>query len=270
MRDGRSQWEVKADALQRFIMWFGLSRFIQYYLVAEYPKSGGTWFCQMLSTYLGIPYPRNQRPHFILKPCILQGHFLPSRCWGKNVFCVIRDGRDVIVSAYYHFLIHSDRNIPWVVERTRRAMPFDDYEDIEKNLPPYIEYMFTGFNRGAFHFRWDEFIYSCLEKDVTVVRYEDLLENTVNALYAAIYEVTGKDPDLEKLQMITQQFSFENQTGRKRGEENVESFLRNGVAGGWKQKMSREAREVFDYFAGKALIAAGYETDRSWVDDCRH
>jgi len=268
MSDMRKKWQVKLDALQRLMMWYGLSRSGRYYLVTEYPKSGGTWFCQMLSAYLEIPYPRNQRPPFTFKPCVLHDHFLPSRLLGNDVVGVIRDGRDVMISAYYHFLFHSDSNIPWAVEEMRRVMPFGDYEDIEKNLPPFIEFMFTKFNRKRFHFRWDEFVYACTKQDVTIVRYEDLLENAAGVMSTAIHKVTGLEPDLDKIQVVTQRFSFEVQTGRKRGQENAASFLRSGVAGGWKKKMSVRACEVFDYYAGDALILAGYEPDRTWVSDC--
>ena len=263
MRDTRSKLSIKIDALQRLVMWYILSGVVPLYLVTEYPKSGGSWFAQMLSAYLGVPFPRNRRPSR-LEPCVLHGHHLYSPHF-QNVFCIVRDGRDVMVSAYYHTLFHNDRNPPWAVEKRRSKMPFDDYENVKKNLPAFIDYMFTKANRGLFHFRWDEFILSWIDKDVPIIRYESMLENAADALYTAIETVTKEEPDIERLHQIAHQFSFENIAKRKPGEENSRSFLRKGIAGDWRNKFTREACEVFDHYAGDVLILLGYEENRDWV-----
>lgn len=265
MRDTRGKLAMKIDALQRLIMWYTLSGVVPYYLVTEYPKSGGSWFSQMLAAYLETPFPRCQRPPSFFQPYILHGHHLHSPRF-HNVFCVIRDGRDVMVSAYYHNLFHSDKNSPWAVDEARNRVPFVDYECVEKNMPRFIEHMFTEARRGFFNFSWDEFVYSWMDKDVPIIRYESLLENTVDAMCEAIRKVTAEEPDIKKLRQIAHEFSFEKQAGRKRGEEDQKSFLRKGIAGDWKNKFTKEACEVFDHFAGDALIEIGYENDRSWIE----
>lgn len=93
MRDLRSPFETKLDAMQRHIMWHTLSGMLPLYLVADYPKSGGAWVGQMLAAYFQLPFPRNQRPP-LLQSCIMRGHYLYSSTY-KYVFCVLRDGRDV-------------------------------------------------------------------------------------------------------------------------------------------------------------------------------
>lgn len=264
-RDNRSKMAIRIDALQRLFMWHALSGVIPLYLVTEFPKSGGSWFAQMLSDYLEVPFVRNQRPPLTsLKPCVLHGHRLYSQTF-KNVFCVIRDGRDIIVSAYYHLLFHNDKNPPWVVEEHRSEVPFDDYENVRKNIPAFIEYMFRERSRGLFHFRWDQFLLSWIDKEVPIIKYETMIDDTAGTLHKAIKKVTKKDPDVERLNQIADKFSFENIAKRKPGEESTRSFLRKGIAGDWKNKFTKEACKIFDHYAGDVLILLGYEKSRDWV-----
>jgi len=194
----------------------------------------------------------------------LHGHHMYSPHF-RNVFCVVRDGRDVMVSAYYHMLFHHDRNPAWAVERRRDELQFDDYGDVGRNLPRFITYMFERAGHRTFRFRWDEFVASWIDRDVAIVTYENLLKDTAGSLGAAIARVTGDAPDVDRLNQIGQQFSFENQAKRKPGEEDTTSFLRKGVAGDWRTKFTREAAEVFDAYAGHVLVALGYESDNTWV-----
>src|SRR6266542_1350612 len=62
MKDNRSYISKKYAALKRYYMWYCVSKKLDLILVSEFPKSGGTWYCQMLSDYLQLPYPRNRTP----------------------------------------------------------------------------------------------------------------------------------------------------------------------------------------------------------------
>jgi len=42
--------------------------------------------------------------------------------------------------------------------------------------------------------------------------------------------------------------------------------LRKGISGDWKNKFSREAKQIFNEYAGKELIQLGYEVDDSWIE----
>ena len=251
---------TKIEALVRKVMCYFLSRYLPLYIVTEYPKSGGSWVSQMLSDYLDIPFPRNQFPK--LQSSIMHGHYLyfPTM---RNVFVVIRDGRDVMVSYYYHSLFKNERFNERLVAITRRKLQFSDYDDIEYNLPKFIEYKFT--HEGYPRFTWSEFVNSWLDKDVPIIKYENLLKDAVQELGRAIHKVCKTEPDKNRLWYIVEKYSFKNLAKRNPGEENKYSFLRKGIAGDWKNKFSKEAREVFNYFAGKELIRLGYEKDDSWV-----
>src|SRR5256885_16951304 len=99
MKDERNFLIKKIASLKRHYMWYYASNKLDLILVSEFPKSGGTWYCQMLSYYLQLPYPRNKTPR--LERSILHGHFLYDRRFNKIV-CVARDGRDALVSYYHH------------------------------------------------------------------------------------------------------------------------------------------------------------------------
>jgi len=265
-RETRSHTAIRIDGLQRLIMWHCFSGIIPHYLVTEYPKSGGSWLAQMVAAYFEVPFPRNRRPPLLKwQTCVLHGHHLYCRRF-KNVFCLFRDGRDVMTSGYYHLLFHNDRNTAQAVQRTRRELPLDDYEDVRTNMPAFIEYMFTKRARGMFRFSWSEFVLSWIDKNANVVTYEDLLRDAPGTLGQAIEKVTATEPDMDRLREIARQFSFENLAKRKQGEEDRRSFMRKGIAGDWKNKFTKQACEVFERYAGEALIRAGYEEDNSWID----
>ena len=252
---------MKIEGLVRTGMCYVLSKYLPLYIVTEYPKCGGSWVSQMLSDYLEVPFPRNQFPKF--QSSIMQGHYLyfPTM---KNVFVVLRDGRDIMVSYYYHSLFPNDKFNSRLVEITRRELHFDDYDDIKHNLPRFIEYKFTR-NKHP-RFTWSEFVNSWIAKDVAFIRYENLLKDPVKELGQAIYRVCKIEPDKDRIRHITEKYSFKNLSGRNPGEENKHSFVRKGIAGDWKNHFSKEARRVFNDFAGRELIKLGYENDDSWVE----
>ena len=80
-------------------------------LLIEYPKSGGTWLGQLVSEYLQIPFPSHKMPS--LNKSLYLGHYLP-RGWikkNKKIIFLVRDGRDVLISLYFHQLFFNEKNI---------------------------------------------------------------------------------------------------------------------------------------------------------------
>ena len=87
----------KAINFSRHIVVNHLSGIIPFCLTIEYPKSGETWFRQLISDYLNIPFPRNQFPK--LTKSMLHGHYPPAKRMSdiKRIFYVVRDGRDGVI-----------------------------------------------------------------------------------------------------------------------------------------------------------------------------
>jgi hypothetical protein len=67
------------------------------------------------------------------------------------------------------------------------------------------------------------------------------------------------------VELAVRRHDFSRSAGRQAGQEDRGSFRRKGASGDWRNHFTREAGEVFDSYAGDALIDFGYETDRSWV-----
>ncbi len=264
--DARRNISIKIDALQRYLMVNTCSSLLPLYIVAEYPKSGGSWVAQMLSEYLRLPFPRNQRPRF--ESCIIHGHMLYSAS-KKNVICVMRDGRDIITSLYFHSLFQNEKNSPRLVERTRRDLNYKDFDDIHHNLPHFIEYIHARdtSSRSPFQFTWSHFVNSWTSQKACLVKYEDLIIDCSTALKKIIRHLSVDPIDESRLNKVIKQYSFAQQTKRQPGEESKSSFLRKGQPGDWKEKFSKEAAKVFHDHSGRELIRLGYVRDDSWVHE---
>ena len=243
-----------------------LSAFFPFYIVTEYPKCGGNWFSWMLSDYLRAPF-QGTKLQKITTP-LVQGHHLYNPHM-KNVFVVLRDGRDVMVSYYYYCLFAIPHNNEPLVERERKNLRFKDYDDIRENLPRFIEFKFTSPQKSLHttaRFTYTDFVNNWAGRDAAFVKYENLLADPVEEMSRAVRTVLEIEPDRERLKKIVEKYTFDNMSKRKPGQENRHSFFRKGVAGDWKNHFSRESREVFDRYGGDTLIRLGYEKDRSWVN----
>ncbi|MGB3761129.1 MAG: sulfotransferase domain-containing protein [Rivularia sp. (in: cyanobacteria)] len=253
----------KSESLMRYLMVHHLSEVIPLYIVNEYPKSGGTWVSQMLARALNVPFPQNRFPS--LRSSIMQGHYLNPNGM-KNIVVVWRDGRDIMVSWYYHCLFKHDcgKNAA-LVDIVSNDLKFKNPEDIRNNLPIFIEYSFTKQRHPRFS--WTDFVHQWYQHPgIISVRYESLHKNAVSQLQRVVWELTGKDLEVETAIKIVEEFSFVRQSGRKPGEIKINSFLRKGVVGDWQNHFSQEACEVFNHFAGNELITLGYENDTTWVN----
>lgn len=152
---------------------------------------------------------------------------------------VIRDGRDVAVSAW-NFNLNTN-----IGATLRRWSTFD---------------VFAPWFAGA----WVDQVMKCrsfgraLGDHYLEIRYEDLLVRPVEEarrLFAAL----GVDDTTDTVRTCVERCSFEVLSGgRKAGEEDSESFYRKGVAGDWKNHFNEELAASFHRIAGDALKACGY------------
>jgi len=125
-------------------------------LINEFPKSGGTWLCLMLSDLLSLPFARNRLPYLSSRQ-LFHGHiFDPSEIGGIPVIFLCRDGRDVIVSLYYHLFFYNDVGNKVLVDKMRSKNIFKNYEDIKNNLPKFIK--LCSNNKNFIKFNWGLFI----------------------------------------------------------------------------------------------------------------
>jgi hypothetical protein len=244
-----------------------------YFLVSEYPKSGGTWFGKMAAETVQLPYPE----HSVLPigcPAVIHNHWTFHRGF-RRAWYVCRDGRDVMVSLYFHrtrFLARPDTP----VGRSARAMlekvlgrDFDP-ADSRANMLAFIRHEFAN-PRQSFRANWRDHVMGWLgdgapREHVHVVKYESLLEDAADTLGRAVEWACGRAASDWVVNQTVEKHSMARQTGRKPGSEDRGNFIRKGVAGDWMNHFSAETAAEFDRLAGDALIALGYESDRSWVD----
>ena len=239
-------------------------------VLVEYPKSGGTWLGQLISSYFNIAFPRNEFPS--IKRILYHGHYKPIYNIKKNkqIVLLVRDGRDVMVSLYHHQLLWNDKNKlhPKDVNYHRKSVPFTDFENVSKNMKAFIEYTFTESPSKINHFtymgNWTEFNESWLKErdesdNIYLVRYEDLLSDTLGTMKKMLEEFFKIDNINEvDLKAIVDKYSFENQTNRKKGEEVKNSFLRKGISGDWKNYFDEAAEKEFMKFASKTMKKLKY------------
>jgi len=237
------------------------------HFVCGFPRSGTTWFSEMLADYLNLPRPR----HYILPigfASVIHTHSEPNA--GINdCFYVIRDGRDAITSMYFYFgKSMKEQNI---VGRDWLSRVFDNQFEtmnVDKYLPRFIEYIFkhpvgTKSHWGDHTRGWLGIQSEQSPGSIVVVRFEALLEDTASSFEHAL---------ISKYQCIDCEFAKEavnRQTFRrqkKRSMDQQRTLLRKGISGDWKNYWNRECGQIFDYFAGEDLIELGYEIDRSWID----
>ena len=257
------RWWFKLNGFMRWAMARGLPGFRHRpVVITEYPKSGGTWMSQMLSEYLGIPHPRNRLPPATRS--IIHGVYRRVSPANDTVL-VWRDGRDVMVSYYFHILFEKPANARWHKSDVMRTTGIEDPDNVERNLPRFIEASFEGrlypgYSWTDFHQNWKA------RSGHLTTSYEAMSRDPCAELHRLLEGLVDAPIDRARIQECVEKYSFEAQTGRKKGEEDPTTFIRKGVVGDWRHKFTRQAREVFDHYAGETLIELGYEADRSWVD----
>jgi hypothetical protein len=193
----------------------------------------------------------------------------------RRVVYLMRDGRDVVVSYYFFRVRALERSDSTGHDESVRLFrevygsSFDAH-DTGGNLPAWIEYQFKH-PTGAGRYSWADHIKMWVSKtkprpNVLYMTYEELLQDTDGALAKCLRHIDGHEPDARLVARSAEHFSMKSMTGREPGKEDRGSFIRKGVAGDWLGHFTREAAEAFDRHAGDALVLAGYEPDRDWVD----
>lgn len=256
----RSRVLIRLEALYRKVMLRLFHGSLPIILVTEYPKSGASWLAQMLGEVSGYPFPRQQFPRF--GKAIYHGHYI-DRVGNGPTIVVWRDPRDIMVSWYYHTMFVSDRNHPEFVEQYRSALAFADFDDIQSNLPEFIDFNFRSPLSPRFSFN-DFFDAWHGRADVVYCRYEDLNTAPADTLARVSSELGFVSPE-DQIARIVDRYSFRKQASRPAGTENKGSYLRKGIVGDWQNHFSAEARRVFHSHIGKRLIQLGYEKDDAWV-----
>lgn len=268
----------KIEHATRLLLVNTVSRWNDSVLLVEYPKSGGTWLGQLISSYLDIPFPRNRLPG--LSRSLFHGHYRPNDTILRNrkIVFLVRDGRDVLVSLYHHQLIWNDKNKLNTkdVLYHRKQTGFEDFEDIGTNIGKFMDYTYNTKPNKLQHFtymgNWFNFNKAWInamntskyKEHIYLVHYEDLLNDTQGTMEKLLKDFMKLEVNVVKLASIVQRFSFESQSKRKKGEYDAKSFLRKGIIGDWKNYFGEEEKSRFKALNGDLLLELGYEESNTW------
>ena len=265
---GYATWIIaprKLSVLQKEFNVRFLSNFNEIYLVNEYPKSGGTWLKLMLSEALQLPAWTKNDPQW--GSCVMQAHWLKPRTRCRTI-ALFRDGRDVMVSLYYHSFFRNEFQNAEYTEYMKEKFNFSDLNDIRSNLLPFMQVVFDTPISPAFS--WSDFASNWLGRDdVVVCTYEELRSDTVRTLQRLVRELTKRNLNYDAAKAIVDKYTMDNMRKRlvhatdAEQKNNVEvSFMRKGAVSGWSHAFSDEALDWFEHRAGAALDMLGYPRGR--------
>jgi len=212
-------------------------------------------------------------------------------------FHVVRDPRDVLVSAYFSHL-HSHPTDDWPELQAHR----EKLKSCSESEGLFLE---MDFSEEVFSdmYQWDYTRDDVLEMKlerlsprpiegfVRIMEFMDMLDRShthgverhlksaglaVNRLlYKGRHILPSKDDaptvqtwpsiPVESLRAILDEKSFENLSGgREKGEEDVTSHFRKGVPGDWKNHFQDEHVQGFKDRYNDLLLKLGYEDDPDW------
>lgn len=230
--------------------------------LVSYPKSGNTWLRFLIGNYLTGNQCDFKNSHLIV-PDI---HFNPEQCsqirrprfikshmpftpnYSKVVY-LVRDGRDVAVSYYFHLMKY---------RKITKETKFEDF--------------LIDFNAGYIdgYTSWSSHVNSWLNKAsdyFIVVRYEDLKANTLVKLIQ-ILDFAGvpinQDAAIAAVDVSRfEKMKFTEKSQHKLFEKLANSdpsisFVRSGQVGDWKNFFTDELMNDFINIHGSALKSMAY------------
>lgn len=186
------------------------------------------------------------------------GRLLP----GARVIHIVRDGRDVAVSAAHHVWNYADRG--------REIHPGDAaIRDAYRADPEgFVRSGRSLFREGGLETAaraWAEGTIAARRQGEALpsghyaeVRYEDLLTQGAGEL-VRLCRVIGVECTPEEAERCMVENAFERVSGRPPGVERSSEFLRSGVAGDWRRVLGDAEASAYGRLAAEALEAFGYE-----------
>jgi lipopolysaccharide transport system ATP-binding protein len=163
---------------------------------------------------------------------------------GSRRFVVVRDLRDTLVSLYFS-LKHSHVLLDAKMASLRAELQARSQEDGLLWLLNGPE--FTGI--ADIHASW-------VNSGEPLVHYEDLLDHDEAIFERVLIDQCGMPIAREQLRETVRRCRFEALTGRLRGEQDVASHERKGIAGDWRNHFTEEIDGAFDARYGPLLRRA--------------
>ena len=224
--------------------------------IAGYPKSGNTWF-QLITVGLLYGFNAELVPDSLVQDLVPDMHFKrfyrrystpmffkthnPPSPEYKKVVYLLRDGRDAVVSYYYHTCDLSGREIDFV-------------EFVEQY--------------NIFSLKWHEHVNLWLSNpynaEMLVIKYEDLKQNGLRTLdqYCSFLNISRSkghlqtvisETDFEKMRFREKKLGWDDPNWPK-----DKPFIRRGVVGSYKDEFPKVALDKFLAESQETLEKYGY------------
>lgn len=232
--------------------------------LVSYPKSGNTWLRFLIGNYLTgnqcdfnncakiVPdlHKTNQKKCSNLKrPRFIKSHF-PFTTDYKRVVYLVRDGRDVAISYYFHLI---------------------KFHEITKETD-FKDYLVT-FNNGYINRRyssWSNHVNSWLDRkldNILLVKYEEMKIDPISQV-TKILQFAGLPIDEQAVVEAVNYSNFENMKKLEneqqynsrmmaKSDRNM-SFVRSGSVGQWNNFFDDKSMQNFERIHGSALKRLGY------------
>jgi hypothetical protein len=171
---------------------------------------------------------------------------------------IIRDPRDLAVSAYFsHLKTHG--LWPELVGHRKLLSSLSHEEGLLADIKwsaemPHIKGSIKVFDSLS--------AYSGHE-NVLAIGFEKFQSEPFSA-WRMLFDFLGIDVSDRALKELLEEYSFNNMSGRKKGQVNNNSHMRKGVSGDWVNHFNPEIKEYFKTRWGKLLIDLGYEENLDW------
>jgi hypothetical protein len=182
---------------------------------------------------------------------------------------IVRDGRDVAVSAMHHWWRLAEDRAGGVYKLTPQELELRDaYLEDREGFLAGGRSIFTEERLSQLARRWSYRIGKARRDGMDLygeryleIRYEDLVRDTPATLYQVLEFLRARRGE-GIIERCIQRASFERVSNRRPGEEDSESFFRKGVVGDWKSVFTERDRKIYEDLAGDQLAETGYETSR--------
>jgi len=159
----------------------------------------------------------------------------------SKIIHIIRDGRDVCVSGWFH--------------NQRKGGP--NFQQRFPDMNKYIHYTITQ--------HWLPYIQKAREFGQKYpdryfeLKYEDMHSDTAGHI-ASMVKFLGVDTSASSIEKCVKGGSFKSLTGgRELGEEDNQSFFRKGIVGDWRNHLDDTNIATFNQLAGTMSKQLGYE-----------
>jgi hypothetical protein len=244
-------------------------------IVATHHKTGSVWMastfkkiCAALNIrFIHMKRERTRRASAKPPVVFFDGHsaFVRRARWMLDlpelrIFHLIRDPRDVVISAMNYHLVSDE---PWL-HKPQDRYHGKTYHQMINGLPDDRQRYLFEMENSASRVINDMRTWNYENPSSFECKYEDLIGDTEMLLFGQAADHLGFSPEevVECRRRFWQASIFGGKSPRKESIKHV----RSGRAGQWSKVFDRDLANAFVAKFGDVLVTLGYEPDNSWTE----